>query len=280
MHELLHDDGLWTALVVALAGSIVVMVLHRRLWFARLGFEAGAVSALAALVAFVATDRQHLLSFVGLATLAFGVIMVRHLPARWSLVAAIPGAGVITVVLGDAVPDWAGWVCFFSIILVVPCAITLDTQVPRLVPLLLVATALGMWGTTPDTEHTRVLVGALLGAVLLAFDTRLRRGAGGTAVLIGIMVWAAVLDGYPRRGAVVGALACFGVVVLLPLLRRARMPFTPLPVVVVVVVESVVALIASRVAGLEADAGPAIVISAGVWAVAAVVLKVAVRRTH
>jgi beta-aspartyl-peptidase (threonine type) len=46
MHELLHDDGFWTALVVALAGSVLVIVLHRRVWFLRVGFEAGAVAAL------------------------------------------------------------------------------------------------------------------------------------------------------------------------------------------------------------------------------------------
>jgi hypothetical protein len=280
MHELLHDEGFWTALVVALAGSILVMVLHRRVWFARFGFEAGAVAALAALVSFVITDREDMLSFVGLVALAFGVIMVRDMPARWSMVAAVPGAGVIAVVLGAPVPDWASVTCFLGIILVVPCAIEIDTGAPRLVPLLLATTAIGMWGTTPDTEHTRVLVGALLGAAVLAFDTRLRRGAGGTAVLIGIMVWAAIVDGYPRDGAVVGALACFGVVVLLPILRRARVPFTVLPVVVVLVVQTVVVVIASRVAGLETDAAPALLISAAAWAAAAVALRVAIRRTH
>ena len=35
MHDLLHDDGFWTAFVVAIAGSILVIVLNRRGWYAR-----------------------------------------------------------------------------------------------------------------------------------------------------------------------------------------------------------------------------------------------------
>ena len=280
MHEPLLTDGFWVALAVALAGSAAVISLHRRAWFLRVGFEAGAVASLAALVAFVATDRRFMLSFVGLVALAFGVIVARHLPTRWLIVAAAPGAGVIAVVLHAPVPDWASVMCFVGIILVVPCAITIDTAVPRLLPLLLAGTAIGMWATTPDTDHTGAVMGALVGTALLAFDTRLRRGAGGTAVLIGIMVWSVVVDSSSRDGAVIGALACFGAVVLLPLLGRARVPFTPLPIVLVLVVQSAVVLVSSRVAGFESDVGPALLISAAAWAGGAVALWIVVRRAH
>jgi hypothetical protein len=218
-----------------------------------------------------------MLSLLGLVLLAAGEVMARRAPASWSVGAAVPGALVIAVALHAPVPDWAAMTCFVAILVVTPCAVATDRGVPRLVPLLLVPTALGMWGTTPDTDHTRVLVGALLGVVLLAFDRRLPAGAGGTAVLAGIMVWSAIVDGYARRGAVVGALACFGVVVLLPLLKRTHARFTPLRVAVTIALQAAVAVIASRVAGLRDDALPSLLISMAVWAVAVGVLSVMLR---
>jgi hypothetical protein len=94
-------------------------------------------------------------------------------------------------------------------------------------------------------------------------------------VLVGIMVWSAIVDGYPREGAVVGALACFGVVILLPVLGKTSIPFAPVPVLAILAVQVVVVVIGSRVAGLRTDAAPALLISAAAWAVAAGVLFVA-----
>src|SRR5262249_3600298 len=156
---------------------------------------------------------------------------------------ALPGAAVLALTLHPPVPSWAGVVCFVAIGVAVPGAIAVDAATPRVLPVLLAGTAIGMWATTPDTEHTRVLVGPLLRVVLLFLDGRLRSGAGGSAAIVGMMTWAAVVDGYPRHGAIVGALACFGAVVLLPLVGRARVGMTWFPLALTIGVQAAIVVV-------------------------------------
>jgi hypothetical protein len=122
------------------------------------------------------------------------------------------------------------------------------------------------------------LLGALVGAAVLFLDRRLRAGPGGTAAIVALMTWASVVDGYPRRGAVVGAVACFGVVVLLPVMGIARVRVRAAPVVIVIGVQLALVLVASRVAGLRDSAVAALAIAACAFIIGALVLRVALRR--
>jgi hypothetical protein len=92
-------------------------------------------------------------------------------------------------------------------------------------------------------------------------------------MIVGLMAWSAVLDGYPRYGAVVGALACFGVAVLLPLTAPRRQVTNVIQLAIVVAVQVGLVLICARVAGLRSVAAPALGISGLVWVVAGVVLS-------
>src|SRR5215211_210194 len=184
MHQLLRDEGFWVALAVALGCSIVIVVVRRPSRF--VGLQAGAAAAIGAVVALLDTDRRGMLSFIGLALVVVGAALGRRLPGRWALIAAAPGAAVIALALDATVPDWAAVTLFGAIVVVAPCAIATDVRAPRVLPILLAITAAGMWATTPDTEHTRVLLGAVAGSVVLVLDRRLRAGAGGTAAVVAL----------------------------------------------------------------------------------------------
>ena len=85
--------------------------------------------------------------------------------------------------------------------------------------------------------------------------------------LVGLLVWVTVGGGVLRPGAVVGGVACFGVLFAAPLLR-----FVPEWLLVVVQVPLVVYL--GRVAGFEYDAGEALVRAVAALGVATIVLVV------
>jgi hypothetical protein len=275
MHELLRDHGFWVALAVALAGAAGVALLHRRV--RSIGVEAGAVAAIAALVSLTVTERREMLSIAGVAIVFAGAALTRRVPGPFWLVGAVPGAAILAGALHPPVPDWAAVTLFAVVAIVAPCAMAADMGSPRLVPPLLAISAFGMWATTPDTEHTRALLGALVGAAVLFFDRRLRAGPGGNAVIVALMTWASVVDGYPRRGAVVGAVACFGVVVLLPVMGLARVRIRAAPVVIVIGVQLALVLVASRVAGLRQSAFAALAIAACAFIIGALVLLFALR---
>lgn len=279
MGQLLRDDGFRIALVVALVTSGVVALLHHRRWLRRLGGpEAGAVASIAALVALSATDRRATLSLVGLALVALGAWGSQRVASRWAPVgAAAPGAVLLAAGLDVPVPAWAAVVLFVAVVVVAPVAAATDRVIPRVLPALLAATAVGMWATTPDTEHTRVLVGATLGAAVLVVDRRLRAGAAGTTVLVALMAWATVVDGHPRPAAVVGGIACFGATALWPLVGCARLPIEPRPVATVLAVQATVVVVCSRVAGMQTRTWSAVTISVASLAGVLVALRVTLR---
>jgi len=271
MRNLLHDDGFLIALVVSLALSIGIARFHSRKPLLRWGLESGAASAIAAIVGLLAADRHAMLSLIGLALLVVGELVGQRFHGWWRFVAAVPGAAVIAAALHAPVPDWAAVTCFVAIAVTVPCVVTSDRAAPRLLPVLLAMTALGMWATTPDTEHARVLVGAMLGASILVFDRRARPGAAGTAALVGLMLWASVIDGFPRQSAVVGAIAAFGCGAFLGLVR-SRVASETSAFAVIIAVQAAIVVVASRVAGLRESVVAAVLISMGLWAAGAVML--------
>jgi hypothetical protein len=275
VEQLLRDEGFRVALLVALAGTCAVVYVHRRGWW--ISVEAGVVAVVAALVSLAVTDRRSMLSLAGVVLVALGAELGCRFPGWWTPLGCVPGAALLGLGLDAPVPDWARWACLVAAAIAPVLVVATDRGTPRLLPVLLVMTAVGMWATTPDTEHTRVLVGALGGAAVLALDRRLRAGAAGTAAITSLLVWAAVLDGYPRRGAVVGALACFGAAGLLPLVGRSRVGWQLVPVAGVLAVQVALVIVSARVAGLRTDARTALLISALAWFVAALGLRLATR---
>jgi hypothetical protein len=281
VRSVLGDDGFRLALVLSTIGVCVVVVVANRIQ-TNIGF------AIVVLVAAAVALRVelHVVLRLPLALLALGfagrpVGEQRDRLIRFALL--VLGALLLVSTLHGA-PGWMRVLAFVGAIASVPFGESVDAHAPRLLPLLLFATAVGIYACVPDTETPKVLLGALVPTLFLAIDPD-TRGAAPTGALFGLMVWTAVLGGHGRPGAVIGGLACFGVLFALPWLR-ARWD-TPPAVVTLLVVQAAVVLWVSRVAGLRDSALLALVLALPALALAGAVLWFAVgsagqrdERTH
>jgi hypothetical protein len=274
--ELLRDDGfqlalLWSALLTAASFAL------SRFPRVRLGFAVPAV--VAALIALDADYTVPTRLALGLALLAVGGgigDLVRATALRFVL--AVPGAAFVALSL-VGVPRWVKVLGFVAIAVGAPLVAASDRRAPRPTPPLMLMTVVGVYFCVPDTEFARILVGAFLAAALLAFDPELRAVGAGSCAAVGLVVWDACREGAARPGAVVGAVACLGVLVLLPIFGRKLRVADPWSLVAWVVAAVHVALVVwcSRVAGLRHSALLATVIVVPGYVLAAFALIVARR---
>jgi hypothetical protein len=119
----------------------------------------------------------------------------------------------------------------------------------------------GVYFTVPDTERALVLLGVSLPLALLGWPfTFVSLGSAGSYAAVGVLVWVGATDGRGRQAAIVGAIACLGLLVVDPaarVLRRRRstvfalLPTSVWAVVPVVALHLALVYIASRVAGLR-----------------------------
>lgn len=82
---------------------------------------------------------------------------------------------------------------------------------------LVLMTAFGIWATVPENNSARVLLAA---SILLALATGLgmdaRLTSAGAFAFSGLVAWIGATRAEALHGAIIGALACFGILVLLP----------------------------------------------------------------
>ncbi len=305
--ELLVEDagfrnGWWCGLV-ATVGALVVAVACRR-W--RPTARAVPVAALAAVGAtLVALDRTGP-SVLSTDALVRGLVVVTVLPAvgatiigrlghdRWvpavALVAAVPGAVILGGAAGPNNTLW--WIPAFTVgATLIGGTLLVDYDTANtgsgLAPILLAMTALGAWTTVPDTEQILVVAGVFLPIALLGLPvTRITEGAGAYGV-VGLLVWVATVGGRGRPGAVIGAVACLGILLAEPIARRIwrGRAVTPRHAATArgigaLVVHAGVVLLAARFAGFVQPADTAVGLSAVVLllGVAAMVLVLRPRR--
>jgi hypothetical protein len=83
-----------------------------------------------------------------------------------------------------------------------------------LAPALLALTVLGVYFTVPDTEEAAALVGVALPLAALGWPLRLSAlGRSGAAASIALVIWVAAIGGRGRPPAIVGSVACLGLLV-------------------------------------------------------------------
>ncbi|HEY3672828.1 MAG TPA: hypothetical protein VGN51_17955 [Acidimicrobiia bacterium] len=262
MRSVLGDDGFRLALVLSTIGVCAVVIVANRL-AASVGF---AIVVLVAAAVALRVDF-HVVLRLPLALLALGfagrpVVESRDRLIRFALL--IVGALLLVSTLHGAA-GWMRMLAFVGAIASVPLGAALDARIPRFLPLLLFATAVGIYACAPDTETPKILLGAIGPCMFLAIDPE-TRGGPPTGALLALVVWSAVLGGHGRPGAVVGSLACFGVLLLLPFVRpRWR---TPEAVVTLLVVQAALVVWVSRVAGLRDGALLALVLAIPAFALA------------
>ena len=181
----------------------------------------------------------------------------------------LPGACLVASSTDFAGPDWVAPLVAATITLGGPMAADLDRRAARLGlgPVLWLLTVFGVYVTVPDTELIRPLVGVAIPLALCGWPLRVARlGAGGAAAGIALLMWIGAAEGYGRPGSIVGAAAALGLFLVEPvgryLFRRRVVPWsrvlsTRAFVFVFVGVHFLLVAYGTRVAGFQADGGPA-----------------------
>lgn len=290
--DLLDDGGFRTGLAFGLVGTVAValgaLVLRRTQPWAGLAFAAAAAAAMA--------DRYEFGSdlVVGLGILAAGGLLTTGRHPLLRMAAAAPGA-VVFVAAADL--DRPGWLpVAVGLAIVVGGALAADAderaRPTGLAPVMLAASAFGVYFTTPDTEHAMVLVGVAVAIALVGFPRPLGSlGAAGATPAVAVLAWTVAVDGASRPGSVVGGLACLGMFVVEPVVRPFLPPTAgPRPrdrgreggdglrwAATVGALHVALVAVCSRVAGLREAAAPALAIAVVAHAAAAALLAAAAR---
>lgn len=144
----------------------------------------------------------------------------------------------------------------------------------------LAGASLGIFLCIPETDLLRLAPAALAVPTIAMLAGLLRPfGALAVALIASALGWMIVVDGVARGSAAVGALACLAVPMLLPLAhgwtsdrRRSAPPTSPFDAGRLVTL-GIVVLGCSRIAGLRASAGLAIVWAAAFFLVGAMALR-------
>jgi hypothetical protein len=262
MVELLRDDGFWLAFAVATIGVGVSVVSARGGWMA---IAAPTVAVAASLLALASEPGLSIGLALGVVLVAGAGLLEEHTGGRGAQVAVLVAGALLVAGAAEGSALWM-WVAGFVAVLVgAPCASVVDRRAPRLIPVLLLLSTIGIYVCVPDTEVPLVLLGAALPVALLALNRRARSSAS-TGAFVALMVAGAVVGGVGRPGAVVGGLACVGVLVLVPLAGwRAR---TPADIVVLIVTHGLLVLWVARVAGFRDSAVAAALLCVPAFAIA------------
>jgi hypothetical protein len=150
-----------------------------------------------------------------------------------------------------------------------------------LTPGLYAITAAGVFAAVPNTEAAATLLGAALPGACAGWPLgRARLGGAGAASATALLVWVAAAGASGREPAVVGALACLGLLVALPAgswlaarwrVSSPRLAHRPVagPLAVLAGHAAAVA-VAARVAGTSDELGVAVPIAVATLVVAAI----------
>lgn len=293
LDELLHNSGFRTGLVAAaVALPVVVAIVFVSIRAGRRSADplpvAGIALVIAALIGLAnarggVPPNDQLV--VGLVLLTLGPLVATFARSRlFTILSTLPGAALVAWAASlDNNVEWIAPIVFLVTVACAALVADFDRANARagLGPVLMAVTALAAYTALPDTEQIAALAGAALPIALLGAPLPVASlGGPGAASTVGLFVWIAAVGGRARPGSFVGAIACLGVMVLEPVVRRivprgrSVRPRAPLSVRAMLVVALDIALVAgtSRIAGLETSALAAAALSALLLAPAAIVL--------
>lgn len=190
------------------------------------------------------------------------------------------------VVVASAVPNgpwWIGPALVGTVTIGGLAAASFDRRsaASGLGPVLFALSSVGVYVTVPETNAALALVGV---SVPLAFAgwprVHARLGDAGVLAAVGLLGWVAATGGTPRPSAVIGGLACLGVLVVEPASRAllgargaGRVPAKW----AVAALHVVAVLLVARVAGLRSSAAAALIVASAVLVAASVVMAWLIR---
>jgi hypothetical protein len=282
IEDLTRDEGFRAALIAGAVAVAAVGGLGIALRHSIRGALLPAAGIAIVLAALLGLDREARVGsgwtrlVLALIVLAAGGLAtaVWHWPLLVAVLAAAPGAALLASTPAVSNIDLA-WVPRFAFVATaVGAALVADfdreNEGGGLAPVMMAMTALGVYATVPDTEQAAVLVGAALPIALLGWPKPLASlGAPGAFATVGLVVWTASVGGQGRPGAVVGAIACLGVMLVEPLVRRVFVRRRPQPprtvvsmrVVLVAGLHGGLVLFMSLAAGREVSGATALTIA-------------------
>jgi hypothetical protein len=266
--DLLGRSHFQVGLGVGVVGSVMTLVLWRDLrrpipiW--------GTLVSLAVVLGAALLMPDWVAPAIGVILLLAGGELLNRVPILGALV--LVGAATVLALL-PIVPDRV-WIRTGTAAFVLAGGWAIQRVDRSLgetgIPILMIAaTVFGIWATVPETEHARILVGAVAGTFLLGWPKAIARiGSNGAYALAGVMAWSIAIGGAERTGSIIGAWATLGVFFAAPLIRPGVVP-KRWPVLAVHVVT---VLLASRVAGLQEGGTTAAAIAIPVLIAALVVI--------
>jgi hypothetical protein len=261
-----------TAGFAALAVGLVIVVVWRQKRDAPVPIIGLLLAAAAGGVLIAGHDLPNGFGF-GLALLAFGGALCQLVRLEPALTAAlaVPGAWLIAGAIEPLGSAWVSWLLFGFVVLGGALVSNLDLHYAEsgYGPILFLISLAGMFATLPDTEEILVVLGAALPLVLLAWPKAFAfLGAFGIFPTMGLLAWVIAVGARGRESAVIGAVACLGLLVVEPVVRRQRgasvldrLPAGWSETLVVVCAQVIVVLVAARVVGLRETAAAALVIA-------------------
>ncbi len=278
--DLLQAEGFRAGLVMGLlAGVVLVLVRASRQTVVPWGGLAALVATLLALTTEAEVPDSLVLA---LALLGAGGYAARDAHRFVRVAAALPGAIVLAAATDVPGSEWAAPAVLLAT--AVGAALVADfdhVAAGSGLPLVLIAvTTLGIYLCGPETQQSVVVVGVSLPLVLLGWPVPMASlGPPGACAMTGLVTWLAVTAGSARPGAVVGGIACLGVLVLEPAVAwlqgchavspgRALVP----RLVAVAAVHAAGVGVSARVAGLRESAADALGIVVVAFAAGAVVI--------
>jgi hypothetical protein len=248
----------------------------------------GLPAAAAALVAIAPSQTPTVGVIVGLAGVTATVELAASMPSRsgsgpvaLTLLLVAPFAWLLAV---DASPiAWVQAVALGGATLGPVTASRTDREwgPAGLTPPLYAITAAGVFAAVPNTDAAVTLLGASLPGACAGWPLgRARLGTAGAAGSTALLVWVAAAGASGRESAIVGALACLGLLAARPLGRCVaargsgalprldrRLVAGPIPVLVV---HTVVVIVASRVAGVSSELSVAVPVAVLTFAAAVI----------
>lgn len=246
-------------------------------------FPVGGLSmSMAALLAWTLGGESSALLWTGLLTVVTLTALAAMASARPGLVAlaSVPGA----IVLAFAVPADPWWFRFVILLSIPVAGLLVDEFDTRyrdlgLGTLFYGLACLGSFLAVPDTELPRALMAVAFPIMFLAWPrATVCLGRTGSYAAVAVLAVSTVTGAVGRSASVIGAMACLGLLVLEPIMTRARprlaslpnwLHHTPEAAVMAVIPQVVWVFVAARVAGLMdsiASATITIVILAAVFA--------------
>ncbi|MDP9019430.1 MAG: hypothetical protein M3N25_01280 [Actinomycetota bacterium] len=284
-------NGLVIGVVALVLGGVIAAA-----WRARQGRPcpvAGFLVAAGGAVAVIESERPVPGLMSALVALGVAGVLVDAVPRlrRWLPALALPGAWLLaTGVQVDQ--EWIPLAVAVAVAGGGALVADFDSRwsVRPLGPAMVAVSLAGVFVTVPETKEAMPVLGAALPLAVLGWPANLASlGAGGSLAVTGLLAWTVAQGGTFRDTAIVGGLACLGMLVAEPLSRLGRanrhgrrLPRPPWVLTAVVIVHVVVVLVAARVAGLGKDLAGAVVIAAlalAAGAVASLAIRSAAART-